>query len=190
MDGLNELEKLEYLSLISKITSELFNHTGLNDKTLGRKINRFSRMPIVSTTYMYWLVFIFHIAEFVINLHEQNRSLPEFKKVLNEAGAEFPESFIANLDRLILKMNPKYKKKGDDVNGEAKSETYNPDEKAKLFPGLAMPNDPEWVSSYENSESHSWNFYYFYQVWYMFNSKNQEMKTPKLLMRPLHNWRV
>ena len=35
MDGLNELEKLEYLSLISKITSELFNHTGLNDKTLG-----------------------------------------------------------------------------------------------------------------------------------------------------------
>ncbi|CAG8527360.1 4070_t:CDS:10 [Paraglomus occultum] len=121
MDGLNELEKLEYLSLISKITSELFNHTGLNDKTL---------------------------AEFVINLHEQNRSLPEFKKVLNEAGAEFPESFIANLDRLILKMNPKYKKKGD-ANGETKSETYNPDEKARLFPGLAMPNDTEWQKTRE-----------------------------------------
>jgi len=38
MDTLDELQKLEYLSLVSKITSELLNHTGINDKTLGKLV--------------------------------------------------------------------------------------------------------------------------------------------------------
>lgn len=38
MDTLDELQKLEYLSLVSKITSELVNHTGINDKTLGELV--------------------------------------------------------------------------------------------------------------------------------------------------------
>ncbi|CAG8815544.1 6047_t:CDS:2, partial [Dentiscutata erythropus] len=119
MDNLDEISKLEYLSLVSKITSELLNHTGINDKTL---------------------------AEFVIHLHEQNRSLSAFKKALTDAGADFPESFVANLDRLIQKMNPKYKNKGKEpdssVNGDT-TNNYNLDEKARLFPGLALPDDPE-----------------------------------------------
>ena len=32
---MSELEKLEYLSLVSKICTELDNHLGLNDKDLG-----------------------------------------------------------------------------------------------------------------------------------------------------------
>ncbi|CAI2182318.1 9674_t:CDS:10 [Funneliformis geosporum] len=121
MEALDELQKLEYLSLVSKITSELLNHTGINDKTL---------------------------AEFVINLHEQHRTLPEFKKALTDAGAEFPESFINTLDRLIQKMNPKYKVKGKIKEESSEEEDnnlgYDRDEKAKIFPGLAMPDDPDW----------------------------------------------
>lgn len=32
---MDELEKLEHLSLVSKICTELENHLGLNDKDLG-----------------------------------------------------------------------------------------------------------------------------------------------------------
>ncbi|CAJ0755020.1 3132_t:CDS:10 [Entrophospora sp. SA101] len=77
MEDLDEIQKLEYLSMVSKITSEIFNHT----------------------------------AEFIINLHEQNQILPKFQKALKDADADFQESFITTLDRLIRKMNPKYKSK-------------------------------------------------------------------------------
>ncbi|KAJ8327909.1 DEAH-box ATP-dependent RNA helicase prp22 [Batrachochytrium dendrobatidis] len=75
-----DLEKLEYLSLVSKITNELLNHTGIEDKVL---------------------------AEFVISLHSQSSGNPTvFKQCLDDVGAEFPESFIANLDRLIRTLLP------------------------------------------------------------------------------------
>lgn len=32
---MDEIEKLEYLSLVSKVCTELDNHLGLNDKDLG-----------------------------------------------------------------------------------------------------------------------------------------------------------
>ena len=32
---MNELQELEYLSLVSKVCTELDNHLGLNDKDLG-----------------------------------------------------------------------------------------------------------------------------------------------------------
>lgn len=33
---MDEIEKLEYLSLVSKICTELENHLGINDKDLGK----------------------------------------------------------------------------------------------------------------------------------------------------------
>lgn len=33
--GEDELQKLEYLSLVSKVCTELDNHLGINDKDLG-----------------------------------------------------------------------------------------------------------------------------------------------------------
>lgn len=33
---MDEVEKLEYLSLVSKICTELENHLGINDKDLGK----------------------------------------------------------------------------------------------------------------------------------------------------------
>ncbi|CEG81146.1 Putative ATP dependent helicase [Rhizopus microsporus] len=112
---MEELEQLEHLSLVQKVVSELYNHTGLHEKVL---------------------------AEFIIHLHDQsNGSLSTFKQSLKDADADFPESFIENLDRIIKTMKPKNKR----VNTIEASA----DEKAKTFPGLAVQDDPEWQKKRE-----------------------------------------
>lgn len=115
----SDLYNLEFLSLVAKITQEIDNHTGLSDKTL---------------------------AEFVISLHDQaNKSLPTFKAKLKEVGADFPDSFVENVDRLILSMHPKHKKKytkpsnGVTNADGADSGMLTEEEKRKrMFPGLAL----------------------------------------------------
>lgn len=85
MDDLGSLESLELLSLVSKITTELSNHLGINDKT---------------------------IAEFIIAIHDQCKGPDEFKKKLaDESGMDFPNSLAESIDRLILTMHPKHKNK-------------------------------------------------------------------------------
>ncbi|BGP27249.1 ATP-dependent RNA helicase dhx8 [Rhodotorula toruloides] len=126
----DELEKLELLSLVNSITGELVNHTGLSDSTL---------------------------AEFLIHLHGESKDFNTFKSKCRDVGAEFPDSFLQAVDRLILSMHPKYKlKSNSSVNkgkGKGKEEgekTVLSEEKqkqARLFPGLAMP-DTEWQPSY------------------------------------------
>lgn len=44
---MDEVEKLEYLSLVSKICTELENHLGMNDKDLG-KLKRIKHLCYVS----------------------------------------------------------------------------------------------------------------------------------------------
>ncbi|PBK76934.1 P-loop containing nucleoside triphosphate hydrolase protein [Armillaria solidipes] len=114
----SDIYNLELLSLVAKITQEITNYTGLNDKTL---------------------------AEFVIALHEEsNKSLPAFKQKLKEAGAEFPDSFVENVDRLILSMHPKHKQKhkpstnGDAKGAAAEGELTQQEKNKRLFPGLAL----------------------------------------------------
>jgi ATP-dependent RNA helicase DHX8/PRP22 len=116
----SDLYDLEFLSLVAKITQEIENHTGLHDKTL---------------------------AEFVIDLHDKaSSSLPAFRGKLKEVGADFPGSFIENVDRLILSMHPKHKKKYTkpaNANGKGKVEDMNSilsdqEKQKRLFPGLAL----------------------------------------------------
>ncbi|GFW57197.1 ATP-dependent RNA helicase DHX8 [Trichonephila clavipes] len=59
---MEDFRKLDYLSLVSKICTELNNHLGINDKDL---------------------------AEFIIDLAGKNDTLESFKKALDENGAEF-----------------------------------------------------------------------------------------------------
>ncbi|GFW57196.1 ATP-dependent RNA helicase DHX8 [Trichonephila clavipes] len=77
---MEDFRKLDYLSLVSKICTELNNHLGINDKDL---------------------------AEFIIDLAGKNDTLESFKKALDENGAEFTESFISTLLRIIKVMKTK-----------------------------------------------------------------------------------
>lgn len=65
---------------------------------------------------------------------EANGSLDTFKKSLKDASADFPDTFVENLDRLIKTLKPKKKVHRDG----------NTEEKAKSFPGLAVADDPDW----------------------------------------------
>ena len=117
----SDLYNLEYLSLVAKITQEIDNHAGINDKTL---------------------------AEFVVSLHDQSKTLPEFKAKLQEVGANFPESFVENVDRLILTLHPKHKKKpaatkNDTADAPVVDEL---DKQKRLFPGLTL-KDQAWEPS-------------------------------------------
>ncbi|KAL5287321.1 DHX8 family protein [Megaselia abdita] len=110
---MDELKQLEYLSLVSKICTELDNHLGINDKDL---------------------------AEFIIHLADKNPALVDFRKALESNGAEFPDSLTENLLRIIKLMRSSSgagkSSDIDDAKFDSKTEKL-----ANLFPGLALPND-------------------------------------------------
>lgn len=115
---MDDLESLELLSLVSKVTSELQNHLGISDKTL---------------------------AEFVIDQHSKCNSLPNFKSQMDDMGAEFPQSLIESIDRLILTMHPRYKHNKLGSSTDQESERFETDlndreKKARIFKGLAVPD--------------------------------------------------
>ena len=122
---MDDLESLELLSLVSKVTSELQNHLGISDKTL---------------------------AEFVIAQHAECKSLDEFQQKLEAMGAEFPQSLIESVDRLVKTMHPKYKK-GKAANGETENGSQRVEEKSKVFKGLALPDKELPWQDYVDSQA-------------------------------------
>ncbi|RVX74123.1 Pre-mRNA-splicing factor ATP-dependent RNA helicase prp22 [Exophiala mesophila] len=120
---MDDFTSLELLSLVSKVTSELQNHLGISDKTL---------------------------AEFVIDQHEKSSgNLADFKKALAAMGAEFPNSLVESIDRLILTLHPKHKAtKSAKQNGNPDADLDELDaigKKARVFKGLAVADrEPAW----------------------------------------------
>lgn len=109
---MDDLYNFEVLSLVNKITQEVNNHLGIENK---------------------------EIAEFIIDLHDQaNAKLPDFKAKLKQNGAEFPDSFVDNVDRLILTMHPKHKKKAQPAASTDVGAGEETDKRRRMFPGLAM----------------------------------------------------
>lgn len=131
---MDELEQFEYLSLVAAVQREMQNFIGMDDKTL---------------------------AEFLISMHDESKDLKDFKAKLSESGSDFPESLVSSIDRLVLTLHPKYKKKtkatvmsgAGKANGNAEAELTEAERKQrKLFPGLAVP-DTEWKPSFESDQS-------------------------------------
>lgn len=115
---MEDLSKLERLSLVSKICVELENHLGINDKD---------------------------VAEFIISLAEKSKRFDKFKKELEENGGDqFAESFVESLWRLIQHMMPSITAGPAAVVGKDGSAKYknDSDKKRALLPFLAIPNDP------------------------------------------------
>lgn len=109
---MDDLESLELLSLVSKVTSELQNHLGINEKTL---------------------------AEFVIAQRVECASFAEFKAKLAAVGAEFPPSLVESIDRLVQTMHPKFKGQHNRLHHDEKP-TRSTEEQSKTFKGLAIPD--------------------------------------------------
>lgn len=113
---MDDLESFELLSLVSKVASELQNYLGISDKTL---------------------------AEFVIAQHAKCSSLAHFKTQMEEAGADFPQSLVESIDRLILTLHPTHKgkppKAGQD-DGHARVALGDTEKKSRIFKGLAVPD--------------------------------------------------
>ncbi|WFD18925.1 RNA helicase [Malassezia caprae] len=115
------LYKLEFLSLVSKISTEIENHLGINDRVL---------------------------AEFVISLHDQaGGSLPSFQAKLDEIGADFTAEFVENLDRLITTLHPKHKKAKQEKEARARALKAGDERErqAAMLPGLAI-QDQAWAA--------------------------------------------
>lgn len=115
-----ELRRLEHLSLVSKICTELENHLGLNDKD---------------------------VAEFIIDLADKNPTFAKFKAALvsRGIGEQFDDSFIHNLLRLIGHMKPKLADDNANIGDGGRPTTLNDfskEELKKKIPALALPNDP------------------------------------------------
>ncbi|XP_068161602.1 ATP-dependent RNA helicase DHX8 [Antennarius striatus] len=113
--GVDELSQLEYLSLVSKVCTELDNHLGISDKDL---------------------------AEFVIDLAEKQPTFDGFKDLLLQNGAEFTDSLISNLLRLIQTMRPPSKASTSKVSEDLVKPKSEKDQLKELFPALCRPNDP------------------------------------------------
>lgn len=118
---MDDIEQLEYLSLVAKITSELQNHVGIGDKSL---------------------------AEFVIDQHG-GKDIASFKKALNDMQADFPDSLVTSIDRLVLTMHPKYKKSLTRNRKESMNQDLGA--KERVFKGLAVADrEQTWEESDED----------------------------------------
>lgn len=113
---MDDLESLELLSLVSKVTSELQNHLGISEKTL---------------------------AEFVIAQRLECATFDDFKAKLAAVGADFPPSLIESIDRLVQTMHPRFKngKQNGTRNGEqGEKPGRSTEQKTQVFKGLAIPD--------------------------------------------------
>ena len=150
-----EIEELELLSLVNKISQEIFNFTGSADQDLAKFV-----IAVSWQNYPFVLLYYMKLnrdstrSVLVSQLHRKSKKFDVFQTKMKEMGAPFPDTFIQNLDRIILSMHPKYKKKAkkaaamtlDGVDAKGKEVDLDrvvdeeADRKARLFPGLAVPD--------------------------------------------------
>ncbi|KAJ2771737.1 DEAH-box ATP-dependent RNA helicase prp22, partial [Coemansia nantahalensis] len=101
MGARSELEQLEYLSLVNKVTGELSNHTGISDKD---------------------------VSEYIIHLHDESKGFAEFQSKLDEDECGFTDALVRSLFHVISAMKPKQKsddaQKSDAVQASDKAAMF------------------------------------------------------------------
>ncbi|XP_058095795.1 probable pre-mRNA-splicing factor ATP-dependent RNA helicase DEAH5 [Magnolia sinica] len=93
------LKKLEYLSLVSKVCTELESHVGCSDKVL---------------------------AEFITDLGRRSETVDEFDAKLKENGAEMPDYFVRTLLTIIHAILPPKSKSDKTTVADGKKTTAFP----------------------------------------------------------------
>lgn len=110
---MDDLARLEKLNLVSKVMQELSNHVDMHEKV---------------------------VAEYIICQHEESESYADFK---SRIGDDFTDALLETLDRLILTMHPRHKKRRQTENlglEESGSDEGNVDHKQRVFKGLSLPD--------------------------------------------------
>eukprot|EP00040_Diaphanoeca_grandis_P003928 m.26396 g.26396 ORF g.26396 m.26396 type:complete len:1210 (-) comp15392_c0_seq1:744-4373(-) len=112
-----DIERLQHLSLVSKVCTELENNLGMSEPTL---------------------------AEFIIDLCSKAPNELSFLQSLDQCGGEFTEQFVSNLWRLIRRMLPSADVQQTVIDPEddmeTESRTENVAARKKKYPGLAVPD--------------------------------------------------
>ncbi|KAK8118723.1 pre-mrna-splicing factor atp-dependent rna helicase prp22 protein [Apiospora kogelbergensis] len=109
---MDDLDRLEILSLVSKVFNELKSHLGIEEKTLS---------------------------EFIIAQRLESKDRHEFqKKLAAMGGAKWPDSLFDSIDHLVRTMHPKMKNQSG-ANGAAAETHRTLDEKKSLFARACDP---------------------------------------------------
>ena len=127
MSDKKDLRRLQKLELINRVTQELANHTSISDPLL---------------------------AEYILSLHKSaNSSYAVFKQKLTEVDADFPDSFVASLDRLITTLSPASNKKRKRAQEEAGGNAPSSGRDVDMFPGLAIKDDSSRVQAFKEQDA-------------------------------------
>ncbi|EME27883.1 pre-mRNA-splicing factor ATP-dependent RNA helicase [Galdieria sulphuraria] len=120
---MNDLSKLFYLSVVSKVCKELENHLGFSDKVL---------------------------AEFIIDLGNKHQTLESFVQALTESGGEnWPASLCSSLYRSVSTLRKengiaKEKPNFNPITVQPDEERVEEQKKrTEHYPGLALPDHRE-----------------------------------------------
>ncbi|RYQ89285.1 hypothetical protein Ahy_B09g096006 isoform D [Arachis hypogaea] len=111
----DSLKKLEYLSLVSKVCTEMESHTGNGDNVL---------------------------AEFITELGRSSENVEEFDAKLKENGAELPDYFVRTLLTIIHAILPPKKGSG---NSDVKGSKQDGGGSKGKFKALAIADDRDRV---------------------------------------------
>eukprot|EP00727_Mastigamoeba_balamuthi_P000424 m51a1_g10379 putative probable pre-mrna-splicing factor atp-dependent rna helicase-like (1156) ;mRNA; f:25269-30444 len=122
---MEELQQLEYLSLVSKVCGELEKHTGMGDKDL---------------------------AEFIVSLAADSASPAAFARALAQNDAQFPDHLVASLFKVVKKMLPAAgaasaaAAAGSAPSDDARRRADELLSRAIEFPALAIKNEDRGAS--------------------------------------------
>ena len=119
---MNELERLRYLSLVSKVTTELENNIGIGDKTLS---------------------------EFVIDTCKGKKNVRKFDDALKLQGAEMPNSLVETLWNVVHRMSGGLGMKKKGLEGKKEMAREMLETSSDKYAGLALPNMKEDVKQME-----------------------------------------
>jgi len=112
---MEDLQNLQYLSIVSKICTELNNHLNINGKDL---------------------------AEFIIHMAQSSDSYDLFRRKLAETDADISQSCSSNLYRIVQKMSSTQTKKSTIENNNSNTRKTDVTICKAIWPVLCKPNDP------------------------------------------------
>lgn len=148
-------EKLQTLSLVTRIASELGNHMGISDRTLAEFVIAMAEKALRKA--------IKKSSSPDLNEVQISKVAEKFHKDLMKKDGDLPLPVVANMVHVVLQMSPKIaslirEKRASSVSNNAgkdlKNAPFSRTEMDAQFPGLARPNLGKSVKLEDNFYEH------------------------------------